>query len=201
MRRNKTNNKRRTAKKPSYNAVMPVPTQQPYQRAIHLFLPGTDQLITTNGIGTVQLAIPVNVQAAIPGFGIKWGVTFDEYCIIKTVHLIEPLTSSTGVTRFYFDENSSGLPIPASAQVREGNTVINNSGSAPPVSYRNMRTSGAMMKWSARDVADLQWVSGFNNPVSIAYLKVYTDATLGSPNSTTLFLIRSYCTVRFRMPI
>jgi len=166
-----------------------------------MVIPGTDVLLTTNGAGTFAVVVPVNTSVAIPGFGIKWAVCFDEYCIIRNEYICEALTTANGVTRMYIDENSAALPIAASAQVREGITLINNNAAAPTCTFRKQKCSGQIFRWAARDLGDLTWSNTSTIPVSVTSLKAYTDATLGSPLATTLFLLRSMVTVRFRMSI
>jgi len=185
----------------SNQAVVPRLRPQAYQKDIVITIPGTDILVTTNGAGSVALAVPINTSIAIPGFAIKWAVCWDEYCILKNQFQIEALGTSTGVTRVYIDENSGALPIAASAQVREGITLTNNNSAESVISFRGQKSPGSLFKWSAQDVGDLIWSNTTTSPVSITYLKIYTDATLQSPLATTLFLFRSMVTVRFRMSV
>lgn len=194
--------KRRTRNRQgNQNSVVPKLRLQPYQHVTTLWVAGTDQIITTSGAGLVALAIPINVQTIIPGFATTWQNVFDEFCILEVSFLVIPITTASGLLRMYIDENSGGLPTGSTAQGRLGITISNNSAGAPRNKFQGQLQAGHLFKWSATDVGDLSWNNVLVSPVSISYLKVYTDVTLGSPIATSIHFIRTNVRVRFRMPL
>jgi len=183
------------------NALLPRLKAQPYQKSVTLWIAGNDQLLTTNGAGTVALAVPINTNTIIPFFSTTWQTTWDEYNIVAVDMLFVPFNTSTGITRMYIDENSAGTPTNITAQGRLGITVSNNSACSPRNKFQGQLQAGHLFKWTAQDVGDLSWNNVLTVPVSISYLKVYTDVALGSPIATTLGFIRVNVRVRFRMPL
>jgi len=174
---------------------------QPYQVPETRWIAGNDQLLTTNGAGTIALAVPINVNTIIPFFSTTWQTCYDEYNIIAVDMLYVPFNTSTGITRMYIDENSAGTPTNITAQGRLGITVSNNSACAPRNRFQGQLQAGHLFKWTAQDVGDLSWNNVLSIPVSISYLKVYTDVALGSPIASVLGFIRVNVRIRFRMPL
>lgn len=183
------------------SSVLPRMRIQPYQHVTSLWIAGNDQLLTTNGAGTISLAIPINTNTIVPFFSTTWQTVFDEYCILEVKFLVIPMTTSAGLIRMYIDENSAGTPTNITAQGRLGITISNNSASAPRNRFQGQLQAGHVFSWAATDVGDLSWNNVLNIPVSISYLKIYTDVSLGSPVASLLHLVRTNVRIRFRMPL
>lgn len=144
---------------------------------------------TTITTGVISSSIGISTSL-INGFATRFGLTFDEYRILKVYCKIRPLVVSTGVTRFLFDEKSSTALTATGSTQRVGLTLANNSADS-----KSLQT----MIWSARDLLDLQYTA-IGSSVTPVYFKIYTDSTnYGAPvSATALWLIEFDLTVEFR---
>jgi len=199
-RRNKSKRKTRN-RQGNQQSVVPKLRLQPYQHVTSLWIAGNDQLLTTSGAGLISVAVPINTSTIVPFFSTTWQTVFDEFCVLEVRFLVIPITTATGLTRMYIDENSAGTPTNITAQGRLGITISNNSACAPRNRFQGQLQSGHMFNWTATDVGDLSWNNVLATPTSISYLKIYTDAALGSPLATFLHIIRTNVRIRFRMPL
>lgn len=182
----------KTSQKSTKTSVQSIADSSSYKGQARLTtkLP-TISAIQTTTITTGVIASSIGISTSlINGFSTRFGLTFDEYRILKVYCKIRPLAVSTGVTRFLFDEkNSSAVSATGSTQ-RVGKTLANNA--ADPKSV-------TMMTWSARDLLDLQYTA-IGSTVTPVYFKIYTDSTnYGAPaTATALWLIEFDLTVEFR---
>jgi len=147
---------------------------------------------TTVTSGVINGAYSVSPQAGANPV-IQWAArfgTFQEYRVIAADFEVRCLAPSTGVTLFFLDEKS--VSVVAIAGFREISTkaVVNNS-AAPQASF--------MMRWKAKDLADLAFTAIGSNIVPVT-LKLYTDTTdFGAPAvATALWYVRATLKIQFR---
>jgi hypothetical protein len=151
----------------------------------------TQSTILTNTVTSGLLAANYSVGASnIPTFSTRFASTFDEYRIIKANVRVRPVSAGSGVSRFFFNEESTSNPNATDAADRVGWELSNSNANS---------SSTRDFKWSPRDIDDLVFTSTGTlvNPV---YFKIYTDnATYGAPIvATQLWVISAELTVEFR---
>jgi len=179
--RNSTGQARRLSDGPSYRG----------QQRTTLKLEGISQLLSTT-ITTGLIAGTYLVEAAdIASFATRFGNTFDEYRILGADITVTPITASTGVSRFWFDEKSSATPTFNDSRERTVVTLPNSNANA-----RSCRK----MTWRARDLLDLQYTSIATTSVNPVTFKIYTDnGNYGAPATVTqLWLVESELMLEFR---
>lgn len=146
------------------------------QQTARLRVPGFSGIFSTTVTTGVISGSLVLGPAAIVDFATRFGKTFDEYRILGADVMIRPLSVSTGVTRFFFDEKSATAPTIDDSQERIGLSLPNNSANVK---------SAALMTWRARDLLDLEYTP-IGTDSTPAYWKLYTDtATWGAPTAVT----------------
>jgi hypothetical protein len=141
----------------------------------------------TTGVSAVQFTIST---ATIPGYGTRFAATFDEVRFLKVHAKIRPLATTTGVTRFWWDELALGTPTATQASERLGLTLPNNSSSTRSV---------VSSVWKAQNLSDLAF-SSTAAPAAAIHFYLYTDnANFGAPIVVTpLWLIEFDIDVEFR---
>lgn len=143
--------------------------------------------VTTGIIASAQV-----VQAAqIVNFAARFASTFDEYRILGAKFRITPVSSTSGVSKMWFDEKSGSNPTSNEAQERTC-AVLSNTNAADK--------SRTTMAWNARDLLDLQYTSTGTTTSNPVTFKIYTDtATFGAPIvATPTWLIEPVLRVEFR---
>jgi len=160
------------------------------QQKVVLRLEGTPSLLsTTVATGVIANAIGID-STQITGFAARFGATFDEYRVLGADFKITPVSASTGVSKFFFDEKASGNPTANEAQERN---------SVPLANTNAMASSRRTMRWRAKDLLDLQYIAT-NSTATVAYFKTYTNsATWGAPTAVTaLWLVEPTLICEFR---
>ena len=153
---------------------------QPIVRLRVPALVGLPATVVTTGLIASSSAIG---SAAVTGFATRFGSTFDEYRITGADVLVRPLSISTGISNFWFDEKSSTTPVLLDALERVQVRASNNSAD---------EKSSFTMRWRARDLVDLTY-SPIGTPTTPVYFKVYTDnTTFASPIVTTQLWVLEY---------
>lgn len=188
IKRTKNTPKRRIAK-----AIVPRFDDSPSyagQYRTRITLPGLPLLsssVITTGVVSITYGIST---AAITGFATRFGSTFDEYRIVGARVLIRPVSASTGITVFWFDEKSTSAPTANEAQERVGLRLPNSN--ASDMSVR-------AMSWNARDLLDLNYTA-IGSAVTPVTFKGYSDnASWGSPIAVTpLWVIEADITFEFK---
>jgi len=184
-----------TSKTPSLasqlaNTVLNAKTY-PGQRHVTLKLPGAPVLLTTTVTsGVISNRLILDPTSQVTGWATRFGSTFDEY-VVKAVRVrIRPINTASGVTRFWFDDDSTA-PSANSASERIGQTLSNS---------QNNARSIVVMRYRTEDFVDLKYTNVANSPGSDYAFNVYTDAaSWGSPVTVTpLWLIEPEFTVEFR---
>jgi len=103
--------------------------------------------------------------------------TWDEWRLVAVEVEMYCLTVSTGVTRFWFDDQDTSAPTVAEAVARPGITLPNNSAAAP---------TKHVMKWFATDDIDYAWNLTSSPSINTVSFKVYTDSAIfGAPTAVT----------------
>lgn len=166
------------------------PTYSPSQPVVVFDLPASTYILS-NAVttGLIASAQPLDPSARITGWSTRFQNTFDEYRVVSILTEIIPLGIYTGVTAFYYSEESVGTPTFSEASERSALFIKNNE--QAPVN----RT----MLWKASDFNDLTFraISVGNTQ---CYFNVYTDnANLGTPVAAAqLVLIRCVFKIQFR---
>ncbi len=154
-------------------------------------MPQTAQLLSTI-VTTGQIAQPILIQpqTLVDDWVARFQSTFDEYRVVRAVIRIRPVSSSSGVTKFWFDEKTTSAPTQTQSYERYTMTVVNNNANSRGV---------IVMTWVPHDLLDLQFTA-ITTAVTPVTFKVYTDnAAYGSPiTATPLWLIEPMLTVEFR---
>jgi hypothetical protein len=163
-----------------------------YQGQQHalLTLPATPTLLSNAPTtGLIAAIIPVEATT-IQNFASRFENTFDECRILKAVIRIRPVSAFSGVTKFWFDEQSNATPTANEAMERYCMTQSSTS---------TMSKSSFQMVWTPHDLLDLQFNAIATNTVPVR-LKIYTDnANFGSPVAgNPVWLIEPMLTIEFR---
>jgi hypothetical protein len=162
----------------------------PGQQKVKLTLPGIPIIYsTTVTTGVISAIYPID-KTQILDFALRFGSTFDEYRILGANMKIRALNMASGITSMFFDEKSFAVPSSNDAQERTSRLITNNS--SDPKSVTTMR-------WSARDLLDLQYTAIGTLYLPVTF-KIYTDSTnWGSPVTVTqLFLVACDLIIEFR---
>jgi len=131
-----------------------------------MMIPAQVQVFTTSGSGSGILALPISF-AGVSNSQIRFGNAFDEFRILAASVKIVPLTSSTGMTKFFWSEKTITTPLTASNIQQKITRDIQNSNGAG-------NGSAYVMRYKSDGFADLDWQPiGFPNP--IAYFYAFTD--------------------------
>jgi hypothetical protein len=153
-------------------------------------MPQASQLYTstvTTGVLADTLALEV---LSVLGFATRFESTFDECRIVKATVRIRPISASSGVTKFWFDEKSNATPTANEGVERYSQTLVNSNANCAAVT---------VMTWRPHDLLDLQFnaIATATTPV---FFKLYTDnAIFGAPAAATaLWLIEPMLTIEFR---
>lgn len=146
-------------------------------------------LTTTVTTGVISSAVAIST-AQITSFATRFGSTFDEYRILGANIQIRPLTVSTGVTRFWFNEKSATAPAANDSFERTGITLDNTNANSK---------SNTTMTWRARDLLDLQYTP-IGTASTPAYFDVYTNnGNWGAPvTATALWIYDMELLIEFR---
>lgn len=177
------------AKKPTIISLTSRPTSSNYP--IKTFrLPAAPILLTsvvTTGI--INSATIINPVSLITGWSSRFQSTFDEWRLLSCSIEIIPLGIYTGVTAFFYSEESLGTPTLNEATERSAKFIKNN----------EQEGKNRVMTWRTDDYTDATFRATSTGFGAITF-NVYTDnANLGSPTSATqLFIIRPLLTVQFR---
>lgn len=167
------------------------PSSKGQQRAMLKLLGATQLLTTTVTTGVIAVTYAVAPVANIFGWATRFQNSFEEYRLLGVRFYIRPITASTGVTKFWFDEKSTSNPTANEAQERTVVAVLPNTNA-------NV-ASAKMVSWRARDLLDLEYsaIGAATQPVNF---KIYTDtASFGAPVvATTLWLIEPEYHIEFR---
>lgn len=166
------------------------PSYAGQQKSVLRLPAGSVLLTTTATTGVVSQPIVVEV-AQIPGFSARFGSTFDEYRILGANVNIRPVSASSGITVFWFDEKSQASPTSLESTERVGLRLPNSN--ANPAAFKTM-------SWRARDLLDLEYTATSVTNVIPVTFKAYSDtATYGAPIAVTnLFYIEIDFIVEFR---
>lgn len=159
------------------------------QRAL-LTMPMNQTLYsTTVTTGLIAAVIPLD-PTSINSFAGRFESTFDEMRLLRAVVRIRPLTISSGVTKFWFDEKDSSTPTNLQALERYTKDLPNTNANAKAVTT---------MVWTARDLLDLEFIPIATSRPPV-YFKLYTDVTaFGAPATVVqLWLIEPMLTIEFR---
>lgn len=137
-----------------------------------------------------------SVQAAnVTAFSTRFAAVFDEYRFLKVKFVLIPLYAGTtpGATCFALDENdATALGSVAAGVQKVGSKVLTNFCGAYKGGFKTIT-------WSARDTADLQFLSTTNTTTLSVALKLVTDTTvLGSPSAQDLWAIAPVALMEFR---
>jgi hypothetical protein len=161
------------------------------------WLPSKDFIVGTSLAGSVTLAIPfsgVEVLRSPALFSM-----FDEYRVLGAVVIITPIqVNSAGVTRVYWDDDDSLVPTGITAEQHFSAQFSNCNAIGLRVVVQGQEYQGYVYRWSANNLAELIWENTGATPPIVVSFKMYTDATLGSQPSTTLFLVRCMTRIQFR---
>lgn len=148
--------------------------------------------VRSTTVTTGVIAFNFGVSAAeITGFASRFGNTFDEYRIVGARVLIRPCSASTGVSSMWFDEKSPSAPTANESNERFGDRLCNSNA---------MSKSFTQMRWSARDLLDLEFTDTGTTSVTPVTFKVYTDAAnWGAPITVTpLWVLEMFITFEFK---
>lgn len=155
-----------------------------------LTLPATPTLVSnTVTTGLIAQIIPIEATT-IQNFSSRFGSTFDECRILRAVIRIRPVRATTGVSMFWFDEQSNATPTSNEAQERYAMTRPNTN---------TMSKSSFQMTWTPHDILDLQFNAIATNVVPVR-LKIYSDAAnFDAPvTGAPVWLIEPMLTIEFR---
>jgi len=143
--------------------------------------------VVTTGLIAYVYALDNNL---IAGFSARFGSTFDEYRFIRTIVTIRPVSAAPGITKFWFDEQSSATPTANESFERTQKVLTNTNANSKSVTT---------MTWSPRDLKDLDFTA-IGTQSNAVWFKVYTDtADYASPNTVTpLWIIEPLFTIEFR---
>jgi hypothetical protein len=149
-------------------------------------------ILLTSTVTTGVLQGNMSIDAAlVQGFATRFGSTFDEYRIKSAKVMIRPVSASSGVTVFWFDEKSSATPTANEAQERMGLRICNSNANSKSV---------RVMSWKAHDFLDLNYTAIGTTTVAPVYFKAYSDATTwGNPIvATSLFVLEPEIVFEFK---
>jgi hypothetical protein len=151
------------------------------QPRVRLTLPGVLGTLSTTVTTGVIAQNDVVSTSQILNFASRFGNTFDEYRIVGATVRVRAVGPNSGILRCWFDEKSGSAPTQADAVERIGQSTVLNS--ADPKSC-------FQMKWTARDLLDLQYTA-IGTSSSPVYFKIYTDnADFGAPIAATVVVFR-----------
>jgi len=160
------------------------------QQKVVLFLPAASAVISSSAGGQISYVAPLAFNIT-QDFAARFGVTFDEARLLGVEVQIRPVTASTGLSVFFFDEKDATTPDLEMAQERVGKRLLNTNANAASVTS---------MKWRARDLLDLEFSDVAAAPTPV-YFKIYTDnANFGAPvtGPVPLWFLSIILTVEFR---
>lgn len=172
--------------------VVPVVHGGPEQVVYDMEVPGGIQKLTTVA-GIIASAVTVTA-GLVSTFSSRFASLFDEYRIIGVNFHCIPLYAGTqpGATAFCVDENDATAP--GSTQV-----IVNKEGSRVLPNYAGAFPKGYVIKWQAKDTADLQFISTGTTNVTSCALKIATDSTtLSAPTAVDLWAIIPRLRIQFR---
>jgi hypothetical protein len=144
--------------------------------------------VTTGVIASSYGISPANVL----NWATRFGGTFDEYRILSVTMRIRPIAAATGVTTMWFDEKVAAVATSTEAAERTLSLFSNSNASA--------RSGVINLRWSARDLLDLQYTPTGTTTVNPVYFKIYTDnSNYGAPTTVTpMWLLEPIFSVEFR---
>jgi len=189
----KFQNRRRPNKRSRVNnSVVEFIKQPAYkgQPVIVMDLPCTSYILSTTATtGVIANNFQLSI-AAIVNFTSRYGAAFSEYAIISCEFRVRPLTASTGVSAFWFDDTITTVPTLNESMGRVVEKKSNTNA---------LPQSAFSMYWRARQLTDLAY-----NPTSVGYtavnFKVYTDNTNynATTTATPLWLIEPVAKIILR---
>lgn len=182
---------RKSSKRGQPSQRLPDSNSYAGQQVARLRLDGVPQLLsTTTGTGVINDVYQVEVNQIL-AFATRFGNTFDEYRILGADIKVTCTASSTGISKFWFDEKSPNTPTVNESQERTVVALPNNSSNS-----KACRT----FRWRARDLLDLQFSPIGALTVNPVTFKIYTNnANYGSPTTvTSLWVVESVLIVEFR---
>lgn len=148
------------------------------------------QGLTTNAAGLGTVTVPISF-AGVSNYAARFGVVFDEVRVLGAKVTLNPLTSSTGMTAFFWNEKQPPFAATSTiAQQRNCRWISNSNGAG----------TGYVMHWKSDGFLDLSWDSlTGSGPTSLAYFTMFTDASLGTPAAVNqLWIAQIELTVQFR---
>jgi len=154
------------------------------------------QLSTTVTTGVIANAYAFDPTGnTSPDLTIKnWSTrctAFQEYRIRSVTVRARPLTTTTGVSRMFFNRLTPTTPTQTIAESEPGMTVSHAQANSRAI---------VSQKWVNRDFQGLSWQPVINSPLSVTQWNIYTDAALyGAPaTATPLWLVDGNMVVEFR---
>jgi len=127
----------------------------------------------------------------VRGWATRFDDTFDEYVVTNVAVRIRPLTTSTGVTRFWFSDVGVSAATANAASERTAITLANT---------QTQQKSVVTMRYKVRDFTQVSYEGTSNSPPGSVNFFVYTDNTnWGAPvTATQLWMIEPEIIVEFR---
>ncbi len=181
MSKNRNNRqKRRKSNRPTSNkesTLLYFRKSYPRDVVTTLELPCTLISLTTNGSSTITTMTTID-RSIIQSDSAAIVTQFLLYRIRQVKVDITPVSTSAGVTKFFWYEAGSTPTTSTMAQAAKAITLPNNS--ASPVSKRTLY-------WSPGTIEDVQFEETTSGNKVWIYFGAYTDSTYGSPQSTLLF--------------
>lgn len=138
------------------------------------------------GIGFVS--IPISF-AGVGGYVARFQSTFDEVRVLSAMVRITPVSSSAGMTKFFWSEKAL-VAVPTSATVAQRITrdIANSNGAG----------TGYVMRFASTGFQDLSW-DPVSAPVAAAYFNIYTDPAYATPATVnSLFVVQVELNVQLR---
>lgn len=149
----------------------------------------TTTLTTTVTTGVISFSYPIDLSG-VTGLS-RYTNAWDECRIIRAEFEIFPVGIASGITVFFFDEQTSTNPTANEAQERDTFKFQNTN------SFKNIHR----LTWVPRDLGDLNFIPTVGSlAVPLAYFKAYTNnASFVSPAVVTnLWIVKPTFIVEWR---
>jgi len=189
------NKQRKQRRGPIYRALVPVQGDRAAfsgQPICILDVPITPVRLTTTittGVATGTFQVMANQTSA---FAARFGTVFNEYRIRHAVWKVSPIGPSTtsGIGLCFLDEQNTGVTPTLLDTQNNPTKQVSLSNAEKPITLR----------WTARDLGDLDFITISTVNQATAAMKFYTDnAVYGSPTAVTpIVVISGHFVIEFR---
>jgi hypothetical protein len=147
----------------------------------------TNTIFTTTASGAGTLGLPISF-AGVSNSSNRYGQVFDEVRVLDAKVTLVPLTSSNGMTAFWWSEKALTSITLSTQSQRLVRDIANSNGAG----------TGYVMRWKSDGFQDLSW-DPVTSPVAAAYFYMITDPAYGTPAAAvSLWNVQIELTVQLR---